>query len=469
MVSAGPRSLRWRLFFSLIIPLVLVAALASAARYWEARELSNEMYDETLKVVAHAVSREVLLTQGNLIPAALRSSLINALGDPIYYQVRAGDGKFVTGYSDAPPPPADMPNIDDEPFFFDSIYSGEPVRSVMLREFTDNFDLTGWTTVQVWQNTTRRHDLSLLLAGQSAIGLLLMVGAAGLLFLWGINRGLRPLGDLRAAVAARSATDLRPIQRPVPPEVAVLVETINGLFGRLREELHRRDVFIGDAAHQLRNPVAAIQAQSEAALVARTVDSRDARLEDLSEAARHLSRVTHQLLHFDLARNAKGAEASPQHDFTALVAVVARRHVPRALKMGVDIAFEGSGQPAPVTGNAVMLEEAVDNLIDNGLKYGCGAGDTLKLTLSVSAQSVILDVSDTGPGIPPESAEQVFERFVQLSDRTDGSGLGLAIVRTIVERAGGTITVVPVTRGCTMRLALPLAPASARFAAADTK
>tara|TARA_A100001391_G_scaffold155923_2_gene113771 strand:- start:15674 stop:17059 length:1386 start_codon:yes stop_codon:yes gene_type:complete len=442
----------------LVVPLIFVALASSAVRYWSAQNMSKDLYDDTLKVVAHAVAREVVLTKGDLVADALLDSLVGALGDPIYYQVRAADGRFVTGHSDAPVPSANLVVPGGTPVFFDSTYNGRPVRAVILREFIADIDFDGWTTVQVWQTVTQRQALSLSLVGQSVFNLLLIVGSAAVLFWFGINRGLTPLTDLRSAVGLRSASDLRPIRRPVPHEVAPLVETINSLFARLKDELDRRNAFIGNAAHQLRNPVAAIQAQAEAALSASSDHGRTARLQDLAQAARQLSRMSHQLLNFDIANEGRGDDLQPPSDLTRLVADVARRHVPRALKAHVDIELESATEPLPVAGNRVMLEEAIDNLIDNGLKYGCAEGGRLSLVVERVGNMAALTVSDDGPGIPPEASDRVFDRFVRLSDDSDGGcGLGLSIVRAIAQRAGGDVGIISVESGCTIRLELPVA------------
>ncbi len=449
------RSLRARLFVLIVLPLVVVAVAASALRYVQARDMSTELYDQTLKVVAHAVAREVVLTQGDVLADALLDSLVGAIGDPVYYQVSAAEGSFVAGYSDAPvdPLPADLPG--GKPVFFDARYLGDPVRVVVQREFIADPVFDGWTTVQVWQTVRQRERLSLILLMQAGTMLAALVLAAAALVWFGINRGLAPLAGLREAVAQRTADELTPIRRPVPPEVAPLVATINQLFHRLRGELERRDTFIGNAAHQLRNPVAAIHAQADAALESRDPAERTARLADLAEAARRLSRMTRQLLNLDTATHAP--PRADTLDLGELVSEVARRHVPRALTAGVEVTFDAPPQPVTVQGNRVLLAEAVDNLIDNALSYGAGRGSQVRVDLSLTAGEARLEVRDDGPGIPAAAAEHAFERFVRLgADDGGGSGLGLAIVRAIAERHGGGAELLPVERGCAVRLRLPL-------------
>lgn len=120
---------------------------------------------------------------------------------------------------------------------------------------------------------------------------------------------------------------------------------------------------------------------------------------------------------------------------------------------------EGSTEPVWVAGNALLLEEAIANLIDNALRY---AGQGASITVAVRAQAgqAVLSVEDDGPGLSEQDRQRVFGRFVRATEAGSGCGLGLAIVREIVERHGGRIRLEPVVpHGLRALLTLPLAPA----------
>lgn len=251
-------SLRSRLFVLIILPLIAVACLAGAARYVMAEKISQRLYDNTLLVVALTISRDVILSEGDMLTEQLLDSLTNALGDPVYYRIEGPEGQFVTGYSDAPANPASGETDPGIPFFYNSVSLGEQVRAVTLREFISAPQFGGWVTVDVWQTVKQRDALSMELLIQSIILMTVVISSAGLLVWFGINRGLRPLLKLREAISARSQDDLGPIRRAVPKEVRSLVGAMNSLFARLSEAFALRDAFISDAAHQLRNPIAAI-------------------------------------------------------------------------------------------------------------------------------------------------------------------------------------------------------------------
>jgi len=453
-------SLRLRLFALIVLPLVLVAVAAGAVRYSLALDLSQRLYDETLKVVAHAVAREVVLTQGDVLADALAESLVGALGDPIFYRVSAADGRLITGYTDAPTPPGGLDLPGGQAVFFSARYNSRPVRVVVMREFIADPEFDGWTTVQVWQTVSRREALGTRLLLESAMLLAAVLAAAAVLVWVGITLGLRPLTDLRDAVARRTEHDLQPIRRPVPPEAVPLVATINALFARLTAEFDRRDAFIGLAAHQLRNPVAAIQAQAEAALATPDPADRTARLRDLTAAAARLSRITRQLLRHDRAMQAADIGPQVRVDLGLVAAEVTRRHALRAVRAGVELSFDAAARPVPVRADPVLLAEAVDNLIDNALNYGARSGGQLVVAVAADQGRACLSVTDNGPGIPEGAQDSVFDRFVRLDeDGGHGCGLGLPIARAIARAAGGDLTLDrAVMQGCRMQLSLPLLP-----------
>ncbi|QCO57944.1 sensor histidine kinase (plasmid) [Pseudorhodobacter turbinis] len=450
-------SLRSRLFVLIVMPLALVACLAAAARFVMAERMSQQLYDDTLLAVALTISRDVVLSDGDMLTEQLLDALTNALGDPVYYRIEGPEGRFVTGYSDAPPRP-DTAEIDTGiPYFYDATSFGQPVRVVTLREFIAEQEFGGWVTVDVWQTKIQREALSLQLFGQSVVLMAVVVSAAALLVWFGINLGLRPLLQLREAVAERSDGDLRPIKRVVPKEVRNLVGAVNSLFARLTEAFALRDAFISDAAHQLRNPIAAIQAQAEAATTAPNEAILRQRVTKLAETARRTGRLTQQLLSMEKARGRSETDSWQTIDISALAETLTRRFAEHGMRSGIEVSFNISGQPHPVFGDQIMLSEAIENLLDNASHYGCPNGGEITLALTFGPEDVTITVQDDGPGIPPDMRERIFDRFIRLNDDSSGGcGLGLAIVRKIAEAHGGTARVLESQRGALFELHIPL-------------
>ncbi len=432
------RSLRSRLIVILLIPLCLVAAAGGYWRYHEALGTGQQLYDKTLFAIALAISRRVTASGGDLIAEDVLEVVTEYLGDQVFYKVSASDGSFVTGYASGPQEPKGLKTTPGRPSFFDSRFQGDPVRAVVYKELVSDGDTQGWVTIKVWQTTRERTVYARTVALQSLALMLAIVCAAGIVIWFGVNRGLRPLLDLVDAVEIRSPDDLSSIRRPVPREVTGLVSSMNQLFAKLRKAFAERDALIGNAAHQLRNPIAAIQSQAEVAV--RTADPHElrTRVGDIAEAARQTSRLTQQLLSME---KASGRGKRSTFDLSKLAADVARQHAPNVLRRGGNFSFVEADKPLFVRGDETMLREAIDNLIDNAVKYGLREGGAIRVGVAkCSSGHAAVTVEDDGPGIPIEQRDRVFERFFRLNDdNSGGCGLGLAIVSEVAAAHSGTV------------------------------
>lgn len=452
-------SLRARLFLLLILPVVVVAAVAAYARFVVAERLSERLYDNTLLTVALTISRDVVLSEGDVLTEQLLDDLTTALGDPVFYRVTGPGGSFVTGYSDAPDWPEGADLQGGEPFFFDSRALGRPVRAVILREFISEPQYGGWVTVEVWQTVFQRAALSRELLMQSLLLLGSIIATAALILWFGIQMGLKPLLDLREAIGARSPDDLRPIRRWVPPELRALVDATNSLFDRLSRAFSIRDAFLSDAAHQMRNPIASIQSQAEAALTAPTEAALRDRVAALAVSARSAGRLTNQLLSMEKVRGRSLRVPYQPVDLVDLVTARVRTMAEAQLRRDIAVSMEVEGEPFPVTCDPVMIEELLGNLLDNATRYALQPGGALTVTLRFSPASVQLVVRDDGPGIDPALRDRIFDRFFRIdTDHTQGCGLGLAIVADIAAAHGGRAFCPPVDKGAVFVVDLPRDP-----------
>jgi len=255
----------------------------------------------------------------------------------------------------------------------------------------------------------------------------------------GVSRGLAPLEKLRAEIAMRSHRDLRAVaESQAPEEVRPLVRELNELLRRLSVSMELQQQFVADAAHQLRTPLAALQAQVEAArgdplppALARTVEQ----LHAATSRAAHLAR---QLLTLASVDPSAERPYSPQPvDLADLLQHDVSDWVARADTRRIDLGFELAR--APVRGEPELIVEAAANLLDNALKYA-REGGVVTLRTGRRDSAAYLEVEDDGPGIPEPERAQVFERFHRVKGTPGpGAGLGLAIVREIANRHGAHI------------------------------
>ncbi|MEH0069264.1 HAMP domain-containing sensor histidine kinase [Pannonibacter sp. Pt2-lr] len=299
----------------------------------------------------------------------------------------------------------------------------------------------------MWQTTTQRSALSQELVTESLLLLGSIILSAALILWFGIQLGLKPLLDLRNAISLRTPDDLRPIRRWVPKELRPLVETTNSLFSRLAKAFEIRAAFISDAAHQVRNPIASIVSQAEAALSAPDEATPRQRVSGIAVSARATGRLTNQLLSMERVRRSLRSLFT-QADLATLVSERVRAFAEIQMRRDVAVSFALEGEARPVTCDPVMVEEMLANLLDNAVRYALKPGGELAVTLAFQPETVRLSVQDDGPGVPEDLRERVFDRFFRRSLEMDnGCGLGLAIVADIADAHGGHARCLPCERG----------------------
>jgi two-component system sensor histidine kinase TctE len=263
-----------------------------------------------------------------------------------------------------------------------------------------------------------------------------------LVLVWvGIQLGLRPVRKLREEIGRRSALDLRPIdETAVPREIAPVAVTLNRLFLMLRTSVQAQQQFIANTAHQLRTPIAGIQAQLDVLLGEPASAPVNARLKTLRESIRQLAHSANQLL--TLARADPSANVPAKNrpvDLKTIAAEVAAKFFDRALGSQIDLGVEA--QPATVVADAALLDDLLGNLVDNALKYS-PAGSVVTIRTGMQEGKPFVEVEDTGPGIPETERQRVRQRFYRLpNSRGHGSGLGLAIADEIARLYGASLTI----------------------------
>jgi two-component system sensor histidine kinase QseC len=261
------------------------------------------------------------------------------------------------------------------------------------------------------------------------------------LILWfSVGASLKPLSALADAIRARSPRQLGRIEvAGVPSEVVPVVASLNELLAVVEGALEREKQFTGNAAHELRTPLAGIKAQAEAGLGSRDEREKTEALEAINLGVERASRMVGQLL--TLARVDPESAALNRHslDLSALAAEVVARHFPAARAKRIELAVSGNEVAHMVPGEAQYLELLLSNLLDNAIRYS-PEDSAVEVKLSQVAGEVCLEVEDSGPGIPRPDRARVFDRFVRLEGAPgEGSGIGLAIVKRIAELHGARI------------------------------
>lgn len=297
----------------------------------------------------------------------------------------------------------------------------------------------GVVTVRVAQRDLVRVEFARSAALGAAAPLLLLIPLSWIVVGWAMNRVLGRLDSLVQDLAGRGVAAAAPLPMAgVPVEIAPLVTAMNGLILRLQTALGAQRRFVADAAHELRTPLAAMQAQLDASATARNGDAEAGR-SALAAGLHRASRLVDQLL-----RLARLDDTAPQGsrtlDVGPMLLDLVADHAVLARRSGVDLGacIETA---ASVSAAEDEIQTLLASLLDNALRY-TPAGGHVDVGLHREGGSCTVTIRDTGCGLPPGTEAHLFDRFFRAAPpEVDGTGLGLAIARRIADRNGLGLTV----------------------------
>lgn len=445
-------SLRLRLFTVIVTPLFIMALLLGYWRYTVAQNTAEELFDRSLLSAALAISRDITISGGDSLSPSTRALVSDAAGGEIFYHATGPSGIFVTGYA-YPPIISSVTEGPSGLSFYEATYRDERVRVLRSIERVTIEGITGDSIVTIWQRVSDRNAFAQELATRAAAlmgGLLL---ALSLLVWFGVKLGLRPLSDLQDAISMRSPDDLSRIKRAIPEETKGIVSTLNRLFGQVERSFEAQQAFISDAAHQLRNPVAAVQSMAEAVQETKDPEERDRRISELVSASKASAKVAVQLLSLERLRQQTGQTRFEALNICELVERVCADLGPQILADGHDFELNVQNPEIFVKGDPIYLAEAIKNLIDNALTHGGADLTEISVSIAEVGETVTITVADDGKALTPDQSETAFGRFSQVGP-SKGSGLGLAIVASVAELHGGEIKIDPVKKGASLSMTL---------------
>jgi len=434
---AAPRSLRHTLLLYLGVLLAAFAVVLLFAARDYGKRAANRSYDHLLLSSALSIADSVALAEGQWqvdLPYAALDLLAMAPDDRVFYRVADSQGRLITGYADLPAAPAPG---NRGVRLFDAPYSGETVRFVVVSRMLASETAQREVQVQVGQTRRARDALAqdMVTRALLAIGMLSLL-SLGLVAL-GVHRAFRPLVRVERELSRREPSDLRPLDAHVPREMDQMVAALNRFMARLSSSNDTLRAFMAEAAHQMRTPLAALRAQAQLALD--DDDPQDMRrsLHAIERNATHMSRLLNQLLSDASVIHRSNVPRFVPVDLAETVHQALHEALPQAGPTPV-LQLAMTREPVWLQGDALLLREAIKNLVDNALKYG-GDGP-LQIALTVEGTRALLTIADRGPGIAAADAGRVFERFARGEHApAGGAGLGLAIVQRVVQAHGGSI------------------------------
>ncbi len=446
------RSLFGEILDWMLTPLLLLWPVSLALTWLVAQGLANKPFDRALEYNAHALAQLVTVQRGKAqfnLPQPASEILRADDSDTVYYQVLGPAGELLSGERELPRPPEDDRPQSGEVRLRDAELRGIDIRVayIWVRLPTTGGALA---LVQVAETREKRSVLATEIIKGVMLPQFVILPLAVLLVWLALARGIQPLNQLEERIRARSPDDLSPLDhKAVPLEVAPLVDSVNDLLRRLNDSLATQKRFLADAAHQLKTPLAGLRMQAD--LAQREGTSTEELKRSLQQIGRSSIRATHtvnQLLALARAEGSGTALARQPCDLARLVIDVVRDSVPRALEKRIDLGYDGAEPGSTgvwLDGNPTLLKELARNLLDNAINYTPSSPErpgviTARVLADPFGRVVLLQVEDSGPGVPESERELVFQPFYRaLGTDADGSGLGLPIVLEIARQHGAEV------------------------------
>lgn len=419
-MSAAPRdtapSLRRRLMLFVLGAVCLAALLQGVSAYRTALAEADAIFDYQMQQTALSMSGAVPSPR-HVMPEELE----------LIIQGWSLDGLQLF----APPPRARLPQRAVLGFADVIGEDGKAYRVLSMQ--------TGGQVVQVAQELAVRERLASRLAWRTITPIALALPVLLLVVGWVISHSLAPVERVRRQLSQRAADDLAAVsEQGLPVEIRPMVRELNSLLERVRQAFEAQQHFVADAAHELRSPLTALKLQIEGLQRAGDEAARTQARGRLAAGVDRASHLVEQLLL--LARQEAGAGPAQTVDLEPLLRRCLAEQVGAAQARGIDLGLLRA-DAVQIRGWPDALAVLLRNLLDNAIKYSPGGGKIDVLLLD-EGERVRLRVEDSGPGIPPEERERVFDRFyrsVGAQGQASGSGLGLAIVKTIAERHGAQL------------------------------
>lgn len=485
-------SLRTRLVLGLVALAVVALAAADVATYASLRSFLHDRTDSSLNTDHVAIERTL-----GTITAGSQCRALGVASRDVFVQLRTRDGKHVVcssrvvdfshvpesreGASPTPPEEREPPvlpatiSLVERPLgthgpepstFFDAVSKG-PETHYRVRASLDpelRYMLVVARPLDGVESTLHRLFLIELLVTAAVVAAIVVLG------LWLVRLGLRPLEAIAGTAAAIAGGDLshRVERAEERTEIGRLGLALNAMLSQIEAAFKAREAsearlrrFVADASHELRTPLAAVRAYAE--LFRRGARDRPV---DLERSMAGIERESERMggLVDDLLLLARLDEGRPLEREPVRLDAIVQEAVETARVVDPDRAIDLEVEPVVVLGDRERLRQVVDNLLAN-VRSHTPAGTRASVTVRLRDGRAILETSDDGPGMTPEEAERVFERFYRADPSraraSGGAGLGLSIVAAVTRAHEGTASAESAEgRGSTFRLTFPAAEPS---------
>ena len=431
------KSIKKRLLIGLLAIILLSTVVGIALTYFELKEEMDELFDQNMKQIAHAIAVHDITEQSDFVSG--NNDIRRTLKGEEEFLIQVWHNNRLSFSSK---PAIEFPNqglggittviFENEEWRYYALNSGD-----------------GWL-VQVSQPIPLRHTVIWEIYSEQLIPTLIQLPILmGLVWLV-VGFGFAPLKRISESIEQRTARFLEKLpEEDTPKEVLTMVQAINGLLDRLSQALDTQRRFTADAAHELRTPLTAVRLELDVLKRAETEEEKEQSLQKLYNAVDRSARLVHQLLEMARLEPEQASEkvtGVPLHDIARNIAEEMQQS---AQKKNIELRFDDLNKTI-IQGRPHALAVLVSNLVGNAIQYTPQGG---KVVISVFQKDggAVLSVSDNGPGIPEKEQTRIFDRFYRILDKKQagitGSGLGLSIVKSIADTHNATINILDGVEG----------------------
>ena len=426
-------SIRARVTTVAVVLLGLLSGALLLLAWRSAERAADEAFDRVIGASTLSIADSMRIDDDRIkveLPQAALAMIGLQSDARVFYRVAGPDGELIAGHVTlglALPPASSA-----EPLFSTGDYRGVPVRFALAGRYFES----GWASVIVAETLESRQALARKLFTPALIAVFVVSVIALALLSFGLRRAFRPIALIEDELRLRGPTDLAPLKAAAPIEVRRLVGALDDFMLRLQGTLDRLNHYASHAAHEVRTPIAAIRAQTAAALAEPKLADVRQRLRRIEANAEAAGQIVNQILSDASVQHRLGLGAGGAIDLVALCEEVIDRLDP-LIQAAVQLRVAGADRDAAkASGDPVAVREAIRNLVDNALKYA--PSGVVGIDIRRHDGGWVVDVTDSGPGIHEESMERMTERFSRGETAgVPGAGLGLHIVRRVAEASGG--------------------------------
>lgn len=433
-------SIKKRFLYIFISLLLVMVTIVVSRIYFEAKNQIQDLFDAELSQEAHLLLDIILLEYDELLAGNAGSEVLKIQSTRlkglhkyqkrVFFQVWSADDTLVVRSDGAP----DTPLIG-----LDGVFVDKMVNDKRWRVFSV-VDDSSKVRIQVAQQFKRRNTLVGIILNQLVWSVVVLLPLFIVVIYISVNRALLPIKNIAQDIKKRAIDTLEPISlTQVPDEILPIVCALNSLFSRLQAAINDIIVFTSNAAHELRTPLATQKLHAQIAIEAPDTQTRNEALGEVMAGVNRSTQIVEQLLM--LARLDPETDLQ-EHDIADLDQITQDtigELVPQAMEKNIEISLD-AGKQFTIMGKPSLLSVLVRNLVENAIRYTPEKG-TVAVSLYEDNHKVILQVADSGPGIPVHEREDVFKRFFrgEQSHHIEGTGLGLAMVDCIAQIHHATI------------------------------